>query len=199
MNRGRPCSTAASHSRCPSHHTVTTQGPRHARGRGRQRQGLAGTLRGLPGRHRGLHAGAQPRLRPRRVPRGPQEAVQVRPTCHRVLLCCRNAVPLYCCTKFCAGGRPSLARGSSRQPLPTQPSPLWPHQPHPLIPTNALSCLPTVRLAGVEGRSMAFLLPEQHILSEAFVEDVSNMLSRWGPGTREPTAGACARRLVHIG
>lgn len=33
------------------------------------------------------------------------------------------------------------------------------------------------RLAGVEGRSVAFLLPEQHILSEAFVEDVSNLLS----------------------
>ncbi len=29
----------------------------------------------------------------------------------------------------------------------------------------------------MEGRSVAFLLPEQHILSEAFVEDVSNLLS----------------------
>jgi hypothetical protein len=32
------------------------------------------------------------------------------------------------------------------------------------------------RIAGIEGRHVAFLLPDSHIVNEAFVEDISNLL-----------------------
>jgi hypothetical protein len=44
--------------------------------------------------------------------------------------------------------------------------------------TSALACTPHRRIAGVEGKHVAFLFGDNHIVSEAFVEDINNLLNR---------------------